>query len=145
MHVLLQRVQPVPVIRGWVRELTASQPVARTEMRVAERACALWAMLGAAPSVLALGGRPGWRFQALCRHRSAGAQGLQPEAPLRRLILVEGYVAGTGGATPRVLGRQLPLPPPPPPPPPPGAFGQQLVAKGVALRRPWAPKAPDAP
>ena len=46
----------------------------------------------------------------------------------------------TGGATPRVLGRQLPLPPPPPP----GAFGQQLVAKGVALRRPWAPKAPDA-
>ena len=33
----------------------------------------------------------------------------------------------------------------PPPPPPLGAFGQQLVAKGVALRRPWAPKAPDAP
>ena len=24
-------------------------------------------------------------------------------------------------------------------PPPLGAFGQQLVAKGVALRRPWAP------
>ena len=52
--------------------------------------------------------------------------------------------------------------PPPPPPaqgggdsagprtpttpaPPPGAFGQQLVANGVALRRPWEPKAPDAP
>ena len=50
---------------------------------------------------------------------------------------------GTGGTTPRVLGRQLPLPPPPPPPL--GAFGQQLVAKGVALRRPWPPKAPDAP
>ena len=50
--------------------------------------------------------------------------------------------APTGGATPRVLGRQLPLPPPPPPL---GAFGQQLVAKGVTLRRPWAPKAPDAP
>ena len=33
----------------------------------------------------------------------------------------------------------------PAPPPPLGAFGQQLVAKGVALRRPWAPKAPDAP
>ena len=49
----------------------------------------------------------------------------------------------TGGATPRVLGRQLPLPPPPPPPQ--GAFGQQLVAKGVTLRRAWAPKAPDAP
>ena len=49
-----------------------------------------------------------------------------------------------GGAIPRVLGRQLPLPPPPPPPPL-GAFGQQLVAKGVAPRRPWAPKAPDAP
>ena len=31
------------------------------------------------------------------------------------------------------------------PPPPLGAFGQQLVAKGVALRHPWAPKAPDAP
>ena len=31
------------------------------------------------------------------------------------------------------------------PPPPLGAFGRQLVAKGVALRRPWAPKAPDAP
>ena len=46
-----------------------------------------------------------------------------------------------GGATPQVLGRQLPLPPPPPL----GAFGQQLVAKGVALRPPWAPKAPDAP
>ena len=29
MHVLLQRVHPVPVIRGWVPELTASQPVAR--------------------------------------------------------------------------------------------------------------------
>ena len=50
---------------------------------------------------------------------------------------------GGGGATPRVLGRQLPLPPPAPSPL--GAFGQQLVAKGVALRRPWAPKAPDAP
>ena len=34
---------------------------------------------------------------------------------------------------------------PAPPPPPLGAFGQQLVAKGVALRRPWAPKAPDDP
>ena len=32
----------------------------------------------------------------------------------------------------------------PPPPPPLGAFGQQLVAKGVTLRRPWVPKAPDA-
>ena len=47
---------------------------------------------------------------------------------------------GGGGATPQVLGRQLPLPPPPK-----GTFGQQFVAKGVALRRPWAPKAPDAP
>ena len=52
---------------------------------------------------------------------------------------------GGGGAIPRVLGRQLPLPPPPPSPRPLGASGQQLVAKGVALRRPWAPKAPDAP
>ena len=53
------------------------------------------------------------------------------------------FIGPTGGATPRILGRQLPLPPPPPPPL--GAFGQQLVAKGVALGRPWAPKAPDAP
>ena len=53
---------------------------------------------------------------------------------------IQCLVLGTGGTTPRVLGRQLP-----PPPPPLGAFGQQLVAKGVALRRPWAPKAPDAP
>ena len=36
-------------------------------------------------------------------------------------------------------------PDPPPPSPPLGAFGQQLVAEGVALRRPRAPKAPDAP
>ena len=46
---------------------------------------------------------------------------------------------GGRGATPRVLGRQLPLPPPR------GASGQQLVAKGAALRSPWAPKAPDTP
>ena len=53
-RVLLQRVHPVPVIRGWVREITASQPVARTERRVAECACALWAMLEASPEVLAM-------------------------------------------------------------------------------------------
>ena len=47
---------------------------------------------------------------------------------------------GPGGATSRVLGRQLYLPPPPL-----GTFGQQLVAKGVVPRRPWAPKAPNAP
>ena len=54
MHVLLQRVHPVHVIRGWVREITASQLVARTERRVAERACALWAVLEASPGVLAM-------------------------------------------------------------------------------------------
>ena len=54
MCVLLQRVHPVPVIRGWVREITASQPVARTERRVADRACALWAVLEASPGVLAM-------------------------------------------------------------------------------------------
>ena len=54
MRVLLQRVHPVPVIRGWVREITASEPVARTERRVAERACALWAVLEASPGVLAM-------------------------------------------------------------------------------------------
>ena len=42
-------------------------------------------------------------------------------------------------------GPRTPTTPAPPPPPPLGAFGPQLVAKGVALRRPWAPKAPDAP
>ena len=47
-------------------------------------------------------------------------------------------MGGGRGATPRVLRRQLP------PPPPLGASGQQLVAKGAALRSPWAPKASDA-
>ena len=46
---------------------------------------------------------------------------------------------GGRGATPRVLGRQLP------PPPPWGASGQRLVAQCAALRSPWAPKAPDTP
>ena len=54
-----------------------------------------------------------------------------------KAVLWPGWGHGGGGATPRVLTT-------PAPPPPPGAFGQQLVAKGVALRRPWAPKAPDA-
>ena len=39
-----------------------------------------------------------------------------------------------GGVTPRVLGRQ------PPPPPSLVASGQLSVAKGAALRSPWAPK-----
>ena len=51
--------------------------------------------------------------------------------------------SGMGGGD--SAGPRTPTTPPPAPPPPPGAFGQQLVAKGVALRRPWAPKAPDAP
>ena len=51
---LLQRVHPVPVIRGWVWEITASQPLARTERRVAEHACAQWAVLEASPGVLAM-------------------------------------------------------------------------------------------
>ena len=54
MRVLLQRMHPVPVVRGWVREITASQPLARTERRVAEHACALWAVLEASPGVLAM-------------------------------------------------------------------------------------------
>ena len=59
------------------------------------------------------------------------------------LVSILSLDQGTPGwATPRVLGRQLPLPPPPPPL---GASDQQLVAKGVALRTPWAPKAPNAP
>ena len=41
-----------------------------------------------------------------------------------------------GGATPRVLGRQLP------PPPPQGASGRQLVVKGMSPRSQRAPKAP---
>ena len=54
MRVLLQRMHPVPVVRGWVQEITASQPLARTERRVAEHACALWAVLEASPGVLAM-------------------------------------------------------------------------------------------
>ena len=54
MCVLLQRVHPVPVIGGWVREITASQPVGRTERRVAKRACVLWAVLEASRGVLAM-------------------------------------------------------------------------------------------
>ena len=56
----------------------------------------------------------------------------------QRQLFAEGHGGGdsTGPRTPTT---------PAPPPPPPRAFGQQLVAKGVALRRPWAPKAPDAP
>ena len=54
MRVLLQRMHPVPVVRGWVREITASQPLARTERRVAEHACALWAVPEASPGVLAM-------------------------------------------------------------------------------------------
>ena len=44
---------------------------------------------------------------------------------------------GGGGHSARVLRRHYPFPPP-------GlrAFDQDLVAKGVALRRSWAPKSP---
>ena len=44
---------------------------------------------------------------------------------------------GVGGATPQVLGRQLP------PPPPQGASSQQLVVKGTSPRSRWAPQAPN--
>ena len=54
MNVLWQRVHPMPVVRRWVREITASHPVARSEIREAERACSLWALLAAAPGVLTL-------------------------------------------------------------------------------------------
>ena len=50
-----------------------------------------------------------------------------------------------GGGGGNSAGPRTPTTPAPPPPPPLGAFGQQLVANSVALRRPWAPKAPDAP
>ena len=53
--------------------------------------------------------------------------------------------SGTHGGDDSAGPRTPTTPAPPPPPPPLGAFGQQLVAKGVALRRPWPPKAPDAP
>ena len=43
---------------------------------------------------------------------------------------------GGGGATPRVLGRQVP-------PPSQGASGQQLVVKGMSPRSQRAPKAPN--
>ena len=46
-------------------------------------------------------------------------------------------VPNPGGATPRVLGRQLP------PLPPQGASGRQLVVKGMSPRSQRAPKAPN--
>ena len=50
----LQRMHSVPVVRGYVRKITASQPLARTERRVAVHACALWAVLEASPGVPAM-------------------------------------------------------------------------------------------
>ena len=55
VHPLPQGVHPLPFIRSWVQEITASQPVARTERRVAVHACALWPVLEASPGVLAMG------------------------------------------------------------------------------------------
>ena len=54
MAVLEQRVNPIPVVRRWAREFTASRLTARWEIRVAERARSLWALLAAAPGVLVL-------------------------------------------------------------------------------------------
>ena len=51
-----------------------------------------------------------------------------PHHACREVTTRDARGTGGGGATPRVLGRQLP-------PPPLGAFSQQLVPKGVALRR----------
>ena len=49
-------------------------------------------------------------------------------------LMIPSGPGGGGGA----------ITPAPPPLPPLGASRQQLVAKGVTLRRPWTPKAPDA-
>ena len=44
LDVLEQLVNPVPVIRRWAHELTLSRLTARSEVRVAEHACSLWAL-----------------------------------------------------------------------------------------------------
>ena len=65
----------------------------------------------------------------------------------RRWQVPAGYPPPPGGGG-RLRGSaalRTPTTPPPQPTHPLGASGQQLVAKDVALRRPWAPKAPDAP
>ena len=96
-------------------------------------------------------GAVGGRTPAMHRHTACGQLAvdlLQCTATLPRgsgqwnscILLPHCLPGGGGGATPRVLGRQLP-----PPPPRLGPFGQRLVAQGVALRRPWAPKSPHAP
>ena len=54
MAVLEQRVNPMPVVQRWARGFTAYRPTAHSEIRVAERACSLWAILAAAPGVLVL-------------------------------------------------------------------------------------------
>ena len=94
------------------------------------------------PSLIACGGAYGDILHGTCcfhdvawLHSPIGAH----LATATDMLLARVHHGGGGGATPRVLGRQLPLPPPTL-----GAFGEQLVAKGVTLRRPWAPKAPDA-
>ena len=76
-------------------------------------------------------GRPS---QGLCRGLEGRDVVVGVWEPKRRVL-------GTGGGGGDSAGPGTPTTPAPPPP---GAFGQQLVAKGVALRRPWAPKAPDA-
>ena len=77
------------------------------------------------------------------KHNNEGKPA-EPERPGRCVFTAMlGEAAHTdpgGGGTQRVPGRQLPLPPPFW-----AASGQQLVAKGAALRSPRAPKAPDAP
>ena len=54
MDVLGHKVHPVPVVRRWVREIAANHPVARSEIRAAERACSLWVLLAAALGVSTL-------------------------------------------------------------------------------------------
>ena len=84
-----------------------------------------------------------WWASSYCLQAGKGEVGCS--VYLRAFALEEDIVQGTlpplaprGGdsAAPRT---------PTTPPPPLGASDQQLVAKGVTLRRPRAPKAPDAP
>ena len=81
------------------------------------------------------------RKRGLCSLKAPAAEcgyGSGCARPRTRSI-VETHGGGGGGGDSAGPGT-----PTTPPPPPKGAFGQQLVAKGVSLRRPWAPKAPDA-
>ena len=79
--------------------------------------------------------------------RLVGASGLGGHPIWRRhskMCIIYFVTLPGGGGGGDSAGPRTPTTPAPPPPLL-GAFSQRLVAKGVALRRPWAAKVPDAP